>query len=300
MDTHDIRLFLALASVEHFGKASDAAHVSPSTLSRCIKRLEGQLGVALFERDNRRVNITPEGRRVQRFWVDALDLWEEELSELKGGPKSLMGELSLFCSVTASYSVLAPLLSGFKSAYPNIDIKLHTGDAAEAIGRVVSGTEAMAVAAKPDDLPAGLVFQELARSPLLFIVPKVSSVVSELMISGVGLDFWHDVPVIVSERGVTRDRLDEWFALEGLKPNVYAQVAGNEAIVSMVALGFGVGVVPELVLENSPQRESVEVLSVTPILQPFSVGLVCLKRRLANSLVSAFWMYVMQQNKEFT
>jgi LysR family positive regulator for ilvC len=72
-------------------------------------------------------------------------------------------------------------------------------------------------------------------------------------------------------------------------PDIYAQVAGNEAIVSMVSLGFGIGVVPRIVLDNSPLAERVEVLDVRPALAPYEVGLFALEKRLASPLISAFW-----------
>ena len=57
----------------------------------------------------------------------------------------------------------------------------------------------------------------------------------------------------------------------------------------MVGLGLGVGVVPELVLLNSPQRETIRVLDVQPPLAPFVVGLCASAQRLENPLVRAFW-----------
>ena len=52
MDSHSLRLFLSLADNLHFGRTSREQHVSPSALSRSIKQLEGELGAALFVRDN--------------------------------------------------------------------------------------------------------------------------------------------------------------------------------------------------------------------------------------------------------
>ena len=66
--------------------------------------------------------------------------------------------------------------------------------------------------------------------------------------------------------------MDEWFEERSLAPTIYAQVAGNEAIVSMVSLGFGVGVVPRIVLDNSPLANKVQVLDVQPELEPYEVG----------------------------
>jgi len=72
-------------------------------------------------------------------------------------------------------------------------------------------------------------------------------------------------------------------------PRIYAQVEGYEAIVSMVSLGLGVGVVPKIVLDNSPLLSRIKVLNVSSKLEAFDVGLFTLKRNLNNPLISAFW-----------
>ena len=95
--------------------------------------------------------------------------------------------------------------------------------------------------------------------------------------------------MILPERGLARRRVDEWFRSIGMQPNIYAQVAGNEAIVSMVSLGFGVGVVPQIVLDNSPLADTVRVLDVKPGLEAYEVGLFTLEKKLASPLINAFW-----------
>ena len=79
-------------------------------------------------------------------------------------------------------------------------------------------------------------------------------------------------------------------------PRIYAQVAGNEAIVSMVSLGLGVGVVPKIVLDNSPLADKVRILPVTPQLQPYDLGLITATKSLKNPLVRAFWSMVKSPN----
>ena len=83
--------------------------------------------------------------------------------------------------------------------------------------------------------------------------------------------------------------VNHWFDARGVKPHIYAQVSGNEAIVSMVALGVGVGVVPELVLHNSPMASRVRILNVQPELEPFAVGLCAQSQRLQEPLLQALW-----------
>lgn len=83
--------------------------------------------------------------------------------------------------------------------------------------------------------------------------------------------------------------MDNWFRNQSITPNIYAQVAGHEAIVSMVSLGFGVGLIPQIVLDNSPLKSNVRTLAMHPPLKDYEVGLCVLSRRLKNPLIHAFW-----------
>lgn len=205
------------------------------------------------------------------------------------GARELKGSLSMYCSVTASYSFLYDILSQFRPRYPGIEIKLHTGDPEPAIQRVLTEQEDLAIAAKPESLPTGLAFQQIAISPLVFIAPAVSPLSDHLYMKQLGAKEFEDIPMILQEKGIARQRLDAWFQTSSSKPKIYAQVAGNEAIVSMVSLGFGVGVIPEIVLNNSPLSDKVCVLNVQPALEPYDVGLCVLEKKLKNPLINALW-----------
>jgi LysR family positive regulator for ilvC len=126
----------------------------------------------------------------------------------------------------------------------------------------------------------------------VFIAPLTACPLRELiddsLQSGTVLP-WQRIPLVLSESGLARTRVNLWFRDRQISPNIYAQVSGNEAIVSMVSLGFGVGVVPLLVVENSPIGSKVEILQVEPQLKPFSIGLCIMRRKLNSPLIKAFW-----------
>ena len=289
MDDRSLQHFLVLAESLHFGRAAEACHVSASALSRGIRRLEEEAGVALFERNNRSVSLTYAGQLFLDYARDALNAWETIRNSLMEATGELHGEISMFCSVTASYSFLFDLLTRFRREHPRVEIKLHTGDPEEAISRVLAGNEDIAIGARPVSLAKGLSFRRVAVTPLVFIAARTTG--SPVGDSGeAGADkAWPGGPMILPERGIARSRVDEWFRDRGLSPDIYAQVAGNEAIVSMVSLGFGVGVVPRIVLDNSPLADTVRVLDVRPELAPYEVGLFALEKRLTSPLIRAFW-----------
>ncbi|WP_114417936.1 HTH-type transcriptional activator IlvY [Marinospirillum perlucidum] len=292
MDLRLLRQFLTLAETLHFAKASHLCHLSPSALSRSIKQLEETLGVQLFIRDNRHVELTAEGRVFQDYARDALSQWDSLRNTLLSEAQELQGEISVYCSVTASYSFLYDLLRQFRGQHPRIEIKLHTGDPAAAVSRVLKGEEDLAIAARPEQLPAGLAFRSIGLSPLVFIAPVGDPAISAYLEEGVEAIDWSRIPMILSERGLARDRIDRWFRQKAVQPNIYAQVSGNEAIVSMVSLGLGVGVVPQIVLDNSPLADRVRLLDVTPRLAAYDVGVCVLERKLRSPLIQAFWSQI--------
>jgi len=289
MDARSLQHFLNLAETLHFGRAAEAGHVSPSAFSRTIRRLEEAVGTPLFERNNRSVELTPAGRAFLDYARDALGDWEAIRNRLMEQAGELRGEISIYCSVTASYSFLFDILTRFRRDHPGVEIKLHTGDPEEAVGRVTAGREDIAIGARPDRLPGGLAFQPIAASPLVFIAAGSGGFARLSTGTQARAADWSDVPTILPERGLARERVDGWFRRMNLTAGLYAQVAGNEAIVSMVSLGFGVGVVPRIVLDNSPLAATVEVLNVRPELPAYEVGMFVQEKRLATPLIRTFW-----------
>lgn len=281
MDITKLKIFCALANSLHFGRAAAACHVSPSTLSRNIKQLEDDLGVSLFERDNRSVALTHEGQSYLNFAKEVLQQWETYQESLIAQADQLHGQLSIYCSVTASYSFLYDILTEFRVKHPGIAIKLHTGDPAQSIERVQAGYEDIAIAAKPEKLPTGISFKPIAHSSLVFICAKEHQEWKEAD--------WNRIPIIIPEEGLPRERLNLWFNEQGIKPNIYAEVKGNEAIVSMVSLGFGVGVLPKIVVDNSPLANQVETFARQPDLGPYSMGICVMEKRLKSPILAAFW-----------
>ena len=285
MNLDDLKLFLHLCQTLHFGQTSRACHVSPSTLSRIIQRLEEHVERPLFDRDRRHVKLTPAGLSFQTFAQDTVNNWHRVRAELDQGAETLRGALNLYCSVTASYSILPELLRQFRPQYPDVQINLTTGDAAAAIDRVLDDTVDITIAALPDRIQPTLETRVITTTPLRFIAPLEGPVTEQLTKR---ID-WSQTPMIFPESGLIRTYLEKWFRQKSIRPRIYGQVSGHEAIISLVSLGFGVSVIPELVLEKSMIKTDVQTLNVKPTLPDFRVGL-CVKKSKRNlPIIKAFW-----------
>jgi LysR family positive regulator for ilvC len=274
MDIRELRLFKHLSGTLHFGQSSRACHVTPSALTRIIQRLEDALGETLFLRDNRSVSLTAAGIVFRSYADDVIQRYELMQGDLSR-EAVLGGDISIYCSVTAAYSILPVIFQDFRSVHPDVQIYLKTGDAALALTKLQNREVDITVAALPDKMPERVEFLKILETPLVFIVP--SAFPETVHYKEDAID-WLKTPVITADFGLSRERTDRWFREKGITPNIYAQVAGNEAIIAMVALGCGVGVVPGLVLEKSPLKEQIDILTVNPELESFSIGICTMKK----------------------
>ncbi len=295
MDLKSLKMFTHLSQSLHFGKTAETNHVSTSTLSRSIQRLEEEVGTSLLHRDNRTVVLTEAGKQFQKYAEQQLEQWQVLQLTLNQKQEKLQGKLHIYCSVTAAYSHLPPLLERFRQQHPLVEIVLTTGDAADAFEQVQQQLVDIAIAVKPENISRLFHFQPLAKIPLSVIAPTMACQVHQ-QIKNKNIP-WYEIPMILPEHGVARKRFDYWFRRRQQgKPNIYATVSGHEALVSMVALGCGVGIAPNVVVENSPVKDRVQYLSNVGEIEPFDLGICSLNQNKEQALIKAFLHAITEKN----
>ncbi|MCL1142194.1 HTH-type transcriptional activator IlvY [Shewanella gaetbuli] len=286
MDIRSLKLYLHLCDSLHFAKTAEQTYVSPSTLSRAMQRLEEEVGCKLLERDNRSVSLTHAGNEFKRFAEQTLSEWTQLKHRIDPHQNVLRGCLNIYCSVTAAYSHLPALLDRFRREHPHVEINLTTGDPANAMNEVQQNKADIAIMALPDSLSSSLHFRKIDHVPLSIIAPTMPCQVQQ-MVTDTPIA-WETLPFIVPDHGPGRRRVDDWFKKMGFKPNIYAQVSGQEAIASMVALGCGVGISPEVVIQNSPVRGRIQMIASPIEIPGFELGCCCKEKRSTDPLISAF------------
>lgn len=292
MDLKSLKMFADLAKSLHFAKTAEAHHVSPSTLSRIIQRLEVEVGCSLLHRDNRTVVLSEAGKQFRQYAEQQIEQWYIFQHAINQKQVELQGKLRIFCSVTAAYSHLPPLLERFRQQHPLVEIMLTTGDASDALEQVEKQAVDFAIAARPEQLSRIFSFYHLAQIPLAVIAPVMVCQVQQQLQKTFR---WSDIPIILPEHGPARKRFEHWFRKKQQgKANIYATVSGHEALVSMVALGCGVGIVPQVVVENSPVKDRVQYLNHVGEIEPFDLGVCCLNQNKDQPLINAFFDAIKQ------
>lgn len=302
IDLADAANFLRICETENLTRAASLAKVSPSTLSRSINRLENEMQVKLCRRDQKGIVLTEAGLRFREFASEALTSYTNLTEDLKTVARPVSGNLKMYCSVSASYIFIPRILSELRLNHPNLEISLETGDPACAFDllrrndrqevmpegsfphKIRKSTD-FVIAALPQEIPADISCIPLVTSPLLLIAPKNPLFKKEDIWDGHTYNL-SKAPFIVAEQGQLRQDVEQWFRQRHQTLQIYSEVAGHEAIVSICALGFGLAIVPRIVADLSPFKNDVQILEADS-LPDFRIGLCCLKSRAREKLIQA-------------
>ncbi|TLU76519.1 HTH-type transcriptional activator IlvY [Mannheimia varigena] len=288
MEFQSLKLFLDIVQTRSFIRSAEKNYMTASTLTRHIQRMEEEVGQPLFLRDNRQVHLTEVGEKFLEFAQQGWAQWQQLQRQIAPTQGELEGELKVFCSVTASYSHLPPILSRFRQKYPKVDIKLTTGDPAQALQEIQSFLADISIAGKPELLPNNVLFHYIDDINLSIIAPRVACQATQFLQQS-PID-WKNVPFILPVNGPVRKRIDRWFKEQKIKePRIYATVSGHEAILPMVAMGFGVALLPDVVIKHSPMNNQVSYLNLLSPITPFELGVCVQQKRLQEPVIKAFW-----------
>ena len=274
MTLTEMRYIVALARERHFGKAAETCHVSQPTLSVALKKVEGQLGAALFERTASDVRITVLGERIvaqaKRVLDEAVRL--EEIAESTGDP--LSGQLRVGIIYSIAPYLLPQFIPALHQQAPNMPLFLKEDFTGNLIPALKAGELDVIVIALPFAEP-GLVAQPVYEEPFRVVVPAAHPWHLREAIPADELD--GENLLLLGQGNCFRDQVLEscprLTAPDGLANSL--EGGSLETIRYMVASGAGIAVMPSTAADPLIDKEA--LVKVLPFVgQPPSrtVGLV--------------------------
>lgn len=253
MELLQLQYFLAVARVEHVTEAARSLHVTQSSLSKTIQRLEEDLGVPLFDRIGRRLRLNEFGssflRRAERALFE-LEQGKKEISDLSS-PEN--GTLKL--AVTTA-SKLPNILREFRKKRPHIQFHVQMLTTQEMVTLLHRGEVDFCLSSPPiqgDDIECQIVFID----PILVAVPKGHRLAER---SSVSLTELRDEWFVGVKRGYgTRDLVDAVFKSVGFEPRYVYEGDEPARLSALVEAGIGLAFIPSTA--RNP-REQIHYLQV--------------------------------------
>jgi DNA-binding transcriptional LysR family regulator len=245
MNLRQLRYAVALAEAQSFTKAADNEFVVQSALSQQLRKLEDELGVALFERTTRSVALTPAGEALLPLMHQVLAGVEQIRFDAQALSGTITGRLTVGMMEVPSDSLdVAALMATFHARYPEVSVTLRSGGSDLLIAAVRDRKLDVAVVGSNVSTPAGrLTFTELFTEPLVAVLPSTHELAVK---KSVLLDQLAALPFIDFPPGYgLRHETDRGFA--GVTRRVAFEVTRVDEVIQFVSQDLGVALLPESV-----------------------------------------------------
>ncbi len=298
INLHELNVFVEAALAQNFSVAARRLFLSQPAVSLHIGNLERQLGLELFYRNGRTIQLSDAGRVLLPLAQDALRQGkhiEETMSGLRG---VMIGEVAIACSTTVGKYLLPRLVAGFRRCYPHVRVSVNVVNRKAAIDALLTNRAEMAVvAARTPHVELG--YERLASDRLVLIVSA-------------------DHPWADGRHVTPADLLTETFILRENSSDAYEMLAGAlsshgmdiaqlqtvltlasaEAIEMSVEAGIGVAFVSRLAAARGLALGRVVEVPVSGIHLVREVYLVRHQRHTATPLQQAFWDFALAAETE--
>ncbi|QXQ15085.1 LysR family transcriptional regulator [Skermania piniformis] len=171
LHTRKLRAFVVLAEELNFGRAAARLFLAQQALSRLIREVEDEVGAALFTRTTRKVELTSAGRAFRDGAVAALAALDHAEAEALRRARAVSGTLHLGYTVGAALELTEPILSEFRSRYPDVELASREYSLADPDAGLISGSADVSIIRLPVSTP-GLRTVSLFTEPLVALVSK--------------------------------------------------------------------------------------------------------------------------------
>ena len=233
----ELRLLVAVARTGSFTAAAEATGTTQSAVSHAVRSIERKVGAVLFERGRSGARPTPAGERAVVRARQVLRQLELLGAEARGAEEGTVnGTLRVAAFRSAATVLLPPAIKGLVARYPGVTphVLVVPELGAGTVGEVEEGRADLAIATLDDDAspPAGMVVGELLREPYVLAYPSVHREAR-----GLPLIDWPE-----NCSSYTRD----WWRRQDFLPKATLEVADDGVVLSMVAQGVGMAILPRL------------------------------------------------------
>lgn len=259
MNLRDLHYFVVLAKTQHFGEAAKLCHVSQPTLSMQIKKLEEELGLSLFERNNKHVMLTTHGHLLVERAREVLT----NVAEMKELARSVVdpfsGELRLGVIPTLAPYLLPQVMPQIKATFPKLEIWLVEEKTDKLIDKLTAGQLDAAIMAAPINGPFN--HQVLFDEPFYFACDENSPLASKQSLQ---LKQLADLPLMLLEEGhCLREQAMAICKSAKADPRADFSATSLETLRLMVTAGLGVTLMPALAVQDTPPN-----LHIIPFTKP--------------------------------
>ncbi|HBO3988092.1 TPA: LysR family transcriptional regulator [Pseudomonas aeruginosa] len=246
MELRHLRYFIAVAEELHFGRAAERLGISQPPLSQQIQALEEEIGARLFERTNRRVELTDAGRLFLDESRQVLAQVDKAVLLARRAHLGELGELKIgFTSSAPFTSTIPSSIHAFRKAYPDVHLDLQEMSSRQVLKALLEESLQVGVI-RPLALPDAVHWVELFREPLVAVL-RADHPLAAGSEDGLAIAALAEEPFVFFPRSYGIGLYDQVIALTrqaGFSPRIAQEASEAMTIIGLVSAGLGVSILP--------------------------------------------------------
>ncbi|MGN7359174.1 cidABC operon transcriptional activator CidR [Paenibacillus sp. SAF-054] len=275
MDIRHLQYFMEVARLESFTKAAESLYITQPTISKTIRNIEDELGVTLFDRSNKRIELTDAGRIIYEQAqpiVKSFQSLSAELGDLKNLQK---GHIRLGLPPMVGSSFFPEVIGQFHKKYPQVTMQVFEDGAKKVEKDVESGLLDIGVAVLPTEEELFHYFSFARENLMLLVHPSHR-------LSGHGAvplaELADESFVLFREDFALHDRIITECVRVGFQPRIVYESSQWDLISGMVAANLGIALLPETICREVDQ-ERIRILPLIKPSIPWQLGMIWRKDR---------------------
>ena len=244
MELRQLRYFVAVAEERHFGRAAARLHIAQPPLSQQIRRFEAELGEPLLYRTTRRVELAPAGEVLLERAREILAAVDSAVEDARRAARGEYGRLAVGFTGSSTYELLPAIAAALREELPGVLLDLRGELLTPAqVARLLDGTLDVGLL-RPPVRERELNTEVLRSEPLVAVLPESHPLAASEAIPLEGFEGEPFVTYPSHFRSVLHDAVEDACAAHGFEPVAADEVAETATLVSFVAAGLGVSLVP--------------------------------------------------------
>ena len=245
MELRTLHYFTVVAQELNITRAAEKLNMSQPPLSNQIKALEEELGVQLFIRGKRRLELTEEGGLLLRRAVQIQELADKTRQEIASLREGMTGVIYLSMVEGRAPFLAARWIAGFREEFPLVRYNLWNGSSDDVLDRLHKGLADLAVIAAPYDTEHLEGFS-VGREPWIAMLhpdhPLAQTVGDTIPLSSLAGE-----PLIVPSRKSRMDAIRRWFGEVGAEPHILCEMSNYMDAAALTSQGVGISIFPQTV-----------------------------------------------------
>lgn len=245
MDIRDMTYFLQIAEYENMSRAAEELHISQPPLSRQLKKLEEELGVELFTRNNGRLQLTEAGYFFKERAQEVMALVDKTKSQMAEKYNGFSGKIRIGTIETLSAEKLPKWIAGFHELYPDVTYQIVNNNSEEIIRMLDKGLLDLGIVREPVNSQYFERIRLQEDSWIAYITNRSALSQKDRRTIAIELADLRDEPLILPSRSIHEKQIKTWFEMIGTEPKIVCWYSSLVNGMALVKNGIGTMLCPK-------------------------------------------------------